>query len=522
MGAGCGFRANDAGKWRDYDKILGEKMANTCIVCGQAAGSGEHVFPAALGGRRTNKNIYCTIHDNGYSSLVGDLANQVDVFNALLGVVPDHSDDVKSVLACDANSGEELRLSVKESSFTSPRVISQTTVNNGVLMSMSFPNRQALNQWLAEQKANDLDVTPLQKAKEQTYFLAEVRHQRRFGGPCGLGAVAYVTQTFLAQAFPELARSGDLAQFIAYTQAIAKLAQIPGGCDEAKNRPADSRLEPALHAFERALEPWNGKAPVWWDFETQPDATPNAFEFGHRVTVGVDASDGQIFGRFSMFSSIHFGMRFGTASAVAATKTVTIDIDPMAAHPPNDIKRKASASAIARVTAPAQPTAGLGDAISSGSQALVFADLLRKIEVHSLAKSAAKIHAELAAYSTLSEFEGEQLIERLIDGQAQRVFNMAKWVLQGFKPRLPTVLLPALEPAIDAMTAHDSRSPDGLSTMASTTLALAKGALAAQMRADIKAGRLDERRIAELIGEGPGAAVVGQAILAPIVQALSG
>ena len=74
-------------------------MANTYIVCGQAAGSGEHVFPAALGGRRINKNIYCTTHDNSYSSLVADLANQVDVLNAQLGVVPDHSNDVKSVIA---------------------------------------------------------------------------------------------------------------------------------------------------------------------------------------------------------------------------------------------------------------------------------------------------------------------------------------------------------------------------------------------------------------------------------------
>lgn len=497
-------------------------MANTCIACGKAAGSGEHVFPAALGGRRTNKNIYCTKHDNGYSSLVADLANQVDVLNAMLGVVPDHSNDVKSVLARDSNSGEELRLSVKESSFTAPRVISQEPVGIGTLMKISFPNWEVMKQWLAEQKANGLNVTPLQKAQEQPYYLGEVHHQRRFGGACGLGAVAYVTQTFLAQAFPDLARTGEVAQFIAYTQAIAALAQVRGGCGEPMDGPADPRLVPEYQVLEAALAPWGGQVPVWWDFEPQPDARPNAFEFGHRVTVGVDASDGQIFGRLSLFSSIHFGMRFGTASAGAATKTVTVDIDPMAAHPPDDIKKVESASAIARVAAPAQPTAGLAAAISSGSQEAEFTDFLRKIEAHSLAKSAAKMHAELAAYSTLSEFEVEQLVDRLIDGQAQRVLNMAKWVLQGFKPRLPPELLPALGPVIDAMTAHDPNSTNGLSPMASATLALAKGALAAQMREDIKAGRLDERRIAELMGEGPGAAVVGQAVLAPITQVLGG
>jgi hypothetical protein len=499
----------------------GETMANTCIVCGKAAGSREHIFPAALGGRRTNKSIYCTKHDNGYSSLVADLANQMDVLNAMLGVVPHHSNDVKSVLARDANSGEELRLSVKESVFTLPRVISQETVGNGVLMNMSFSNWEAMKQWLAEQKANGLDVTVLQKAQEQTYFLGEVHHQRRFGGPCGLGAVAYVAQTFLAQAFPDLARSGDVAQFIAYTQAIAAFAQIRGGCGETADGSVDQKLEPARKVLEAALAPWGGMAPVWWDFEAQPDPTPNAFEYGHRVTVGVDASDGQIFGRFSLFSSMHFGMRFGTASTRDMAKTVTVDIDPLAAHPPNDIKKVESFSAIARVAVPAHPTAGLAAAISSRSQEAVFTDLMRKIEAHSVGKAAAKMHAELAAYTALSEFERERLINRLIDGQAQRVLSTVKWLLQGYKLRLPTELLPALGPVIDAMTAHDPSSTNGLSPVASVTLALAKEALAAQMREDIKAGRLGERRIAALLGEGPGAEVVGQAILTPIVQALS-
>lgn len=376
-------------------------MANTCIVCGQAAGSGEHVFPASLGGRRTNKNIYCTKHDNGYSGLVADLANQFDVLNAMLGVVPDHSDDVKSVLARDKNTGEELRISVKESSFTTPRVISQEPVANGTRMEMAFPNREAMNAWLAEQKANGVSITPLQKAHERPYILGEIHHQRRFGGPCGLGAVAYVTQTFLAQAFPDLARSGDVAQFIAYTQAIAQLAQIRGGCGDAPDGAPDPKLEPARQAFEAGLAPFGGQAPVWWDFDPQPDQTPNAFEFGHRAVVGVDASDGQIFGRFSLFSSVHFGMKFGTASAGVPTKTVTVDIDPMAAHPPNDITKVEAATAIARVVPPAEPTAGLAAAIASKSQEGAFTDLIRRIEAHSLAKAAAKMHAELAAYSPL-------------------------------------------------------------------------------------------------------------------------
>lgn len=497
-------------------------MANTCIVCGRAAGSGEHVFPAALGGRRTNKNIYCTEHDNSYSGLVQHLANQFDVFNAMLGVVPDHSNTVKSVLANDKNTGEELRMSVKENSFTAPRVISHQPAADGARVEMAFPNQKAMDEWLAKQQESGNKVTVLGKGQKRPYILGEVHHQRRFGGPCGLGAVAYVTQTFLAQAFPDLARSGDVAQFIAYTQAIAQLAQIRGGCGDDHNGLPDPKLEPARQAYEAAIAPFGGHAPVWWDFEPQPDSAPNAFEFGHRVVVGTDAADGQIFGRFSLFSSVHFGMRFGTASAAASTATVTVDIDPMAAHPPNDIVKVETATAIARVAPPVEPTAGLAAAISSRSQERVFTDLLRRISARSLAIAAAKMHAELAAYSTLSGFEGEQLIDKALDSEIQRVFNIATRALHNFKSTLSAEMLPVLGPRIDAMAALDPSSANGLLTTAGATLALAKGAMAEQMREDLDAGRLDERRIAELLGEGPGMAVVARAILGPIVTDFGG
>lgn len=496
-------------------------MSKTCIVCGQAAGSGEHVFPASLGGRRTNKGIYCSTHDNGYSSLVADLANQVDVFNAQLGVVLDHSKEVKSVVGKDVGTGQDLKLSVKESRFAEPRVMSQQQDGQGVRMDIAFPDRESMSKWIAEQEAKGLTVTPLHKPEERTYFLDTVHYQRRFGGACGLGAVAYVSQTFMAQAFPDLARSEDVAAFIAYTQAIAKVAQLHGGCGEDADRQTNPTLAKAKQDLESALAVWGGKAPVWWDFDPQPDGTPNSFDFGHRVTVGVDALDGQIFGRFSLFSSLHFGMRFGTASMPVTTKTVTIDIDPMAEHPPNDIKKMEYASASARVSPPASPTAGLASAITGSEQKVVFDDLIRRVHEHSLAKTAKKMHSELAAHSSLSPLEGHELIRCVVDRQAQRVLNLTTFVIQNFKEQLTQPDHAAVWPMLDSLIARDPQSPNGLSATASETLELAKGALVVQIQEDIKAGRLDERRIAELIGEGPGAVVVGELVLKPVKEALS-
>ena len=313
-----------------------------------------------------------------------------------------------------------------------------------------------------------------------------------------------------------------MAEFIGYTQSVAALAQMPGARGEVAEGLLDPKLKLAQETLEAALAPWGGQAPVWWDFEPQPNATPNQFDFGHRVTVGVDALDGQIFGRFALFSSLHFSVLFGKASAGVVSRTVTVDIDPMAAHPPNDIAKTEVAEATARVTRPGEATASLATAIADKSQAAVFNDLFQRIQAHSLSKTAEAIHTALAIYPTLSEFEGDQLLARVIDGQAQRILNMTTFVLERFKATLPSDLPSAFGAGIDGMTAYDPSSSNGLSTMATAILELAKGALISQMRDDLKNNLLDRRRIEQLMGEGPGAAVVGAAVLAPITQVLGG
>ena len=45
-------------------------MLKQCIICGNCAGSREHLFPAALGGRRICNSIYCNIHNQGFPPLV--------------------------------------------------------------------------------------------------------------------------------------------------------------------------------------------------------------------------------------------------------------------------------------------------------------------------------------------------------------------------------------------------------------------------------------------------------------------
>lgn len=484
-------------------------MVKTCIVCGNAAGSKEHVFPASFGGRRTDKGIYCSTHDNGYSSLVNVLANQLDIFNAQLGVINDHTKGVRGLIVSDPHSGFPLKISAAGSSFVRERIISGN--DSGGNLKISFPSQESMDDWI-EEKRKTHKVIVKDIGKPLPYLLDTINVSRIVGGDVGLGAVAYIAQTFLAQAFPHLVRSEALANFIAYTQAIAALAcakEQPDVTDDVQKK-MEQNLETALSAFD-------GVAPICWDFESQQNVHANPFLFGHRIIVGVDSQDGQIFGRVSLFSTLNFLIYFGSTCQNIITKTIITDIDPLAKYPPDDISKIEINSSIYRVMKPS----GLRFVMDSGRRDFEVSRLLNKINEHSLAQEAKEIHSEFSAYSANSEMDLRELIHDILDGRRQRIWNLAKWVVNGLKIKFSCdEKLTELIPILDAFIKHDSLAPNGLSPLASDIYELAKNALFSQMLEDFKNGSLDESRIVQLMGGGAGGEVVGKLIFLPLIEGL--
>lgn len=113
------------------------------------------MFPASLGGRRTNKGIYCEAHNNSLAPLAGALAEQLRILNALLAVRPDHKPKARPF------------------DYISPQG-DKITVFDGKTTRKNTSNIEGTMQ---------LSST--------------------FGGPNGLRAVGYIALTFLAHAFPE-------------------------------------------------------------------------------------------------------------------------------------------------------------------------------------------------------------------------------------------------------------------------------------------------------------------------------
>lgn len=491
----------------------------TCIVCGGNSGSKEHVFPASLGGRRRNSGIYCTTHDNSYSGLVEELSSQVDFLNTYLGVRSDHTKQKKIVYERDSKSGAEIAISEGIAKFTKPRVISTTPTEDGLLVSMSFPDIASRNEWLKQQKAAGASVKIQGETTKKHYFPGTISHGRSFGGDCGLGALAYVMQTYVAQEFSDIARSGALADFIAFTQAIAKVASL-NGC--VKGDKESEALKMARSELDSALQPFGGKLPVWWDFDLMQTLPPNVFEFGHRVTVGVDHADGQIYGRISLFSTLNFAAYLGHASDVSSSFEVVTDIDPLANHPIDDIKQVKTPKATSRVYIPDDRTEALARAISDGTQQRLLVDLHRRIQERQLIELAKRIAAPLMSHADLATHDLHSLLEEAVDGESQQIWRLLRAVTTSLAAHFRNNGHAPAANAIELLIAEDGNSGNGLSQWAEIHLALAKAMLVAQMEQDLAQGVLDERRIADLMGRGAGRHLVATMLTDPLMRWVTG
>jgi hypothetical protein len=440
----------------------------TCIICGAAAASREHVFPAALGGRRTNKGIYCGTHNNAYSGLAGELSTQLRAINAFIGVRGDHASDVQDFVATDRASNMEIVISASRSEFKAPRILENRDTPEGRQVDMAFANHAQANEWLAQQRERGVEFAHVVRGKPQQFFLSDVHISMTLGGENGLRAIGYVAQTFLAHYYPALARSTALDGFKAYT-----LGSEHGS--------------------------------VWWDFDPWPDLPPNPFDFGHRIIVGQDAERAHIYARVSLFSTLNFAMTMGTTDGLLHQSTM-VDIDPLAEHPPNDIVEHRFEHAVAPVVRPVSFTAALAEVVHDGRAQDIFSSLMRKIQERDLYRAADELLLTLSSAGNASGDLEDAAASMEAAIPAQRMLSLARTIVNELK-----YVLSAHPPAaviLDALVRPDAKSPNGLSSSAEEFLALVVKLTALELVSSQREGRLTRDRVAMLIGGGEGAGLI--------------
>ena len=275
-----------------------------CIYCGEETGSREHIFPAALGGRRINKGILCGKCNAKFSPLDSLLEVQLAFLNGVLGVRSDHAETPKLVRGESASSPIAFD-STGTPSLPCPRTESTEPLPNGWRrVRTSFANEKQVQQWLAEQKAAGLDVKVLDRAERRTFVLDPVVVTWNFGGTEAFREIGRIALNSLAHKWPNRARAGELRAFKDFV--------------EGKRLPAanDARF-------------------VWYASADVPEFQASPFAFGHQVLIALESE--RAYARVRFFSTFDLCVAFGDLTTTERD-AVIYDIDPLVERPPDDLR----------------------------------------------------------------------------------------------------------------------------------------------------------------------------------------
>lgn len=461
-------------------------MAKTCIICGNPAGSREHVFPAALGGRRTNKGIYCKIHNNGFSPLVSILSQQLSMINAILCVRPDRASIPKAFHFND-REGERLALLGSKINIAPPPPVDQLKIATDGTYAIKVSSMDEFYRWRDEQNAAGFDVrlSSRQEEARQQYFTAPLSVRLTLGGKDGLRAIGYLALTFFAQHFQNEARQSGLDEFKSYIQ-------------------EESSFQPDL---------------VWWDERDSIDVIgTNPYKFGHAIVVAVSAKEKQAYAYVTLFSALNFGVSLG-AIDVAEDMMVTVHINPQAESAPDDIGISKSANLNIEVRS---GNSGLAAIINSGVPQQALQRLLNDASNWHLAQAASDILAELEAVRSDSELIRHATVKAIVDRLSQRVLNLLVEAVNNLKDALSEIQnISTFFALLDELVASDETSLCGLSVSAQVAVGIAKESLTAVIEDYFVQGKLTEDRLAMLIGGGEGIALVTESVIMPIAKIIS-
>src|SRR4051812_40581253 len=353
-------------------------MARPCIICGKAAGSREHLFPAALGGRRTNKGIYCGEHNQGFSPLAKILSDQFEAINAILSVRPDHSDEPRRV-EVSMPDGVTYAISGNDVRLAQPQVLKEKILGESTETSLRFSDEQQIQTWIAQQRAAGLNVRITNKQEGQDYFLRPIPISSTLGGAKGLRAIGYIALTFFSHYFPAEAR------------------------------------QPGMVGMRDFVQEMNDEERVWWE---NPDSTtglpPNPFQFGHTIALAIDASGGDAYALVSLFSTVNFAVQLGHVKS-QSDSTVVVHIDPHAERPPSDIQDIRRNSIIFNIQKPLNSTDNLNDMISTGRAQQDLQLLVARITKWNAERATRPIFDELISIRNLGHDERKLRIKAIID-----------------------------------------------------------------------------------------------------------
>lgn len=501
-------------------------MAATCIVCGQPAGSHEHLFPAVLGGRRTTKKVYCHDHNQLYGYLIGVLNAQLKPFNVQLGVVSDNRrGDGPQSLVMDLPAGAgQVALSMAGTKLQGAAIVHSEPLPDGRERKTLRVRTQAEADKVVEalrKKGIDLE---LEGPGEPGVMLTPDKHRVsiKLGGEPAHACIAYIAQTYLAMLMPTIARDPAFAPFVRFTLANAQLAKlesvierqsiaataVPDGQEVTATQMTEAQAQAECDAARAALP---AGIKLKWTAQDPTADVPNAYPFGHRVLVGVDAADGQVYAHVSLFSTLHYTIGFGISDAATETKEVCTDIDPLALNAPHDV-RTLQLSGVAHRGAFDSPA----PMPTQADIQCLAGQLQQRMYRHSVRQMADRAIAALDA-AAIAAAAGPQHTRELIHGKVRAEFRQLTWnevkrCVDARETGLKVAGRTDEARVLQSTFAFEPTQGTGTTAAGGAALDIALGTLTSQMVSDHGAGLLTVDRLTALLLGDAGATVIADAI----------
>ncbi|HPQ71949.1 MAG TPA: HNH endonuclease [bacterium] len=456
-----------------------------CIYCGDDVGSREHTFPAALGGRRMNKGILCKNCNNSFSNLDNLLAQQLAIFNGLIGVRHDRAEKPKPFYI-ESKYGPITIDNAGTPVMAEPKIISdQERPDGGRLMTVRFGSEQQVRQWYARQRDAGYKVKRINSSEGRRFLDEPLPVSWKFGGTDAFREIGRIALNFLAYYMPDLARRAELKPFKEFV-------------------------------LGKSLLQKDKLTPVWFSPPTAFILPDSRFSFGHQVIILSD--DISTFARVRLFSSLDFFVCFGQLLG-APSAAVVFDIDPLAENPPNDLVM----TELLRSEFPTVKTLPMcsnKDYVELlGTQ---LKSLMGRIGDRQWMISTQSLLRDLNATRGLSSRMRKARVAELLEPQSTRILNLARYVLKKRQQAVEDEPSRMLAEITEAILASDPESEDGLSSVARAVLAYLQLGLSRAVAKELETCPLTDEKLRTLLEGNEGIDIVSKQLHQIVILSLKG
>lgn len=430
------------------------------------------MFPAAFGGRRINRGIYCEMHNNAFGCHVDTLVNSLDIFNAIIGVIPDRHKEIRPTVVT-SKGAEQYQLSKDVIKIAPPRSLSETPELVDKRVMLKFADQNQKNKWICDQKNAGYSVELESTGQIRRQIITESLHtQKQLGDESFMRALFYLALTFLTHKYPELARSSGLASA---RDIIAK--------DES----VENRV-------------------LWEPPSTMEQLCANPFTYGHTVAIGSIANTNKVGALISFFGAFHFSVDLGELTGGDYPTRITTHIDPLAKSHPDDIREIQDIGKTLIVSTSDESRRYLHE-LRTGAATGPVISIFQFAGREALLKTCEALMLELFTLKTAPPSMHLSRIMELLDPHDQRIFNLMKEGIEGFAQSATDIPAPIHDVLKLFITANDD-APRGLSYNSEAALHIAKVKIADKILAHINDCTLDTETLAKLLGGGEGQAIV--------------